>query len=1073
MKVLVHPDPVLLEEELLDRVAGAQEEDALAPVLVLVPTARLAGHVQRRLLERRRAVLAVEVLHYEGLVDRLLSEGEDPSAHLASPRHQATLLQSLLAERREGDIARFVARRPGALSALLGTLRDLRKAGIPPAEALTHLDTPRERDLGEIYREYDAALHVCEKRGWMDEAGRARRALATAGEFAGRFHAVFHHGAYELIGVHLDLLRALGRSAPLTVLLPVQQGAPATAYAEAYARRHLLEEGEDLEPLAGRRGGLLGNRLGKLFLAGARPDPLPLSGSVVFRNAQGEEAEARLALRHALESVRGGTPAEEIALVARGLSPYAAALEEALEEELRDASGGAPPPWTSSLGTPLGREPLVRDLLRLLRAGLEDFPRAATAEVLASPRIRWETLLPGRQRPPIRRAEEWSRRAGILGGKDEWSEGLLDWASREDDPRREEGEEERRAREERRVRRVEGARWIGEAVVALARRLETGSARTWSEHAAALESLSDELLSGPEGGRSSPATEALRALIEEMRELEELLSSRRPVSFEEMLEWLERAVAESELRPRSRDLGGLRVLDAMQARGLTHRRVLLVGLHAGSFPRVPREDPFLRDATRRRLREATGRPLPVKGEGEEEERLLLCLMLGSAREGLEISWQRADGGGRTRSPSLALREVARLVHGRPELDLVLGEARGLPAHPEARLERLAEEPGLLSPAEAALFEALRLGAGESVLRLGRRHRGLVRGLELLRATESFAPGRGEHDGRVGRGFGGERSWSVSALESLGRCPLQFFFRYVLRVYELQEAPRMDQVASRDLGEKVHLILERLYGGLAEEGYLETGAAAGPARRAARERLPALWKDVMGELESRLSRRLPLLWRVSLEAWREALERFVDQDLERIAGFGAPQLEISRSAELDLGSGVQARVDGRFDRVLAGAEGPVVGDYKTSGRLDRRVKPAEMLKGRALQVPLYQLLAGEGSEVELLGVGPSYGIDEEITVASFSGFAKAEQSEGFRETLRVLLRLARAGRFPLLKGRHCEWCAWRPACRRNHPPTRHREEVARDTAAFRSVGAKNTRRPLIETGAGEDQGEERA
>ena len=128
---------------------------------------------------------------------------------------------------------------------------------------------------------------------------------------------------------------------------------------------------------------------------------------------------------------------------------------------------------------------------------------------------------------------------------------------------------------------------------------------------------------------------------------------------------------------------------------------------------------------------------------------------------------------------------------------------------------------------------------------------------------------------------------------------------------------------------------------------------------------------------------------------------------------------------------RARVEGRFDRVQASTEGPVVGDYKTSGNLKKRVHLTSMLKGLTLQVPLYHLLAGEASEVELLGVGPAYPGDEtgEPEVAAFAGFDTGEQSEGFRETLRVLLGLARAGRFPLMKGEHCRWCAWSRACRR--------------------------------------------
>jgi len=119
---------------------------------------------------------------------------------------------------------------------------------------------------------------------------------------------------------------------------------------------------------------------------------------------------------------------------------------------------------------------------------------------------------------------------------------------------------------------------------------------------------------------------------------------------------------------------------------------------------------------------------------------------------------------------------------------------------------------------------------------------------------------------------------------------------------------------------------------------------------------------------------------------------------------------------------------------------------------------EMLKGNTLQVPLYAGLAGAGASVELLGVGPEYdpgsGRRASHRRAGFDGFPPGEIEEGFRETVRVLIRLARGGRFPLREGRHCEWCAYASACRRNDPPTRHREDHAVDSRDFRDVAEKN-------------------
>ena len=59
LKLVAHASPPVLEAELLDRVAAAKSGDPLAPVLIVVPSRRLADHVTRRLVERFGALLGV------------------------------------------------------------------------------------------------------------------------------------------------------------------------------------------------------------------------------------------------------------------------------------------------------------------------------------------------------------------------------------------------------------------------------------------------------------------------------------------------------------------------------------------------------------------------------------------------------------------------------------------------------------------------------------------------------------------------------------------------------------------------------------------------------------------------------------------------------------------------------------------------------------------------------------------------------------------------------------------------------------------------------------------------------
>lgn len=1049
MKVLAHPDPFVLEAELLEGIASAQREDPLARVLVIVPTSRLAFHVGRRVAERHGARLGVEILVHRTLAYRILEEAGVAAPEVASPVLLEELLRRVLAERAGGELCRLASSRPGTLGSLLETVKDLREAGITPEALRAETTSALDRELADLYADYCRGLERLATAGTVDEAGLVAAALPHAERFARHRAAIFHHGAYELIGAHLDLVRALDAASPVTFLLSAGEGAGATAYARDYARRHLVGgDGGGIGWLVGREGGLLGPRLLALYDEEAEPPRLP-AATYSFRDAQGARAELTTAFRSALRAVAGGTPPQEIAIVARDLGPYSSALDAILEEEAL--------PCSTSLRVPLRRDPGIRDLLLLLSAAAEGFPRAKTAQWLQSRALRLARLAGGPV--PGELAEDWSRRAGLLGGLDGWTRQLPGWAAavrfHEDAT-----EEERAAAEDRSRRRLERAARIASAVARAAGRLEPERPRRWSEHASVVRSLAEDLLR--DGAEPRPPHRALLDLVDTMERIETALGDGRPVPFAEMTEWLERAVDRTDLPCEEDDLGGVRVLDAMQARGLTYEVLLLVGMQSGVFPRRPREDPFLRDRTRRRLREATGRPLPVKEDGLLEERQILALLLGSARCRLEISRQRADESGKALSPSVALREVARVLAGRADLEALRSAGGSLPVHPRSRLETLEEWFGMLSEQEARLLRALR-AAGREGAELSRRHPELAPGVEMLRATESFAPGDVRYDARVGTRLPPGEPISVTGLETLGRCPLQYFFEHGLGIRALEEAPSPFAVDRGEMGTLVHDFLAKLYPRLHEEGLFGKGRRAELIERA-RRIFPDLWAEATAAVRERLGPAAPFLWRLELERWQRALLAFVEEDLGRLSDTGAvPEgFEVPREAALDLGRGRPIVVRGRFDRIVRQEGQVVVSDYKTSPKLRTMASTSDMLKGQTLQAPLYRLLAG-GAPVELLGVGPDNDpadVRSELRRVTFDGFDRSDHEAGFRETLDVLVGLARAGGFPFNKGRHCGRCAYDRACRRNHPPAAHRNLHAPDTEQYRLVLKKNTREPTI-------------
>ncbi len=1029
MKLVTHLDPTVLEKELLERVDGAHPKQDPGTTLVIVPTARLARHVRRRLTGKRRAWLGVEVLDFRSLAFRILESGSGKVPQVASPRLLEALLKQVASGSGRNAWTKFVKRRPGALGRLRGALNDLREAGIDPDTLAEHASGHRDGDLAELFRLYTAALERCARAGWVDDAGLISAALPLAKRLAGKFSSIFLYGVYELIGVRVDLIHEMDRAVELTVLLPGHTCAPVARYSRDFveALSHRASE-LDLTPAGLPPAGTRPD-LEALYDERSAPAPAP-DEFFSFRHAQGPAAEFKAAVFDALEAIHSGCLPAEIAIVARDLEPYQAALEEAAEE----LPGSPKTAFTSSARAPLRRLPLVRDFLLLLQVVDEEFPRAPTVELLRSPRLNRRVLFGDGPEPQEGRADAWSRSAGVIGGLAEWRELLPSWAEQ--------------------IGQRPAALQIAACLDAIQRSASWDS-ESWSGHAAHLEALLGICFEDAVGAE---ACDTLRHLLDEMRRMESLIGDRRPHTYSEMRGWLEDAVDGEEQGLFESDRGGIRVLDAMQARGLTFRQVHLLGLNGGQFPKAAREDPVLGESLRQRLREATGRPLGVNSRRRHEERLLLSMVVGAATEKTAISWQRADEAGRAKTPSLALRELARISCGTPDLRATVEAGRHLRSHPTQWLEDLVRNPGLLPPAGERVLTALNSRGADGLQTLAEQFPELSGGIDFIAATQGFRPVDPTYDARIGP-LDANAPFSVSGLETLGRCPLQFFFRHVLRVGELDEQADAFDVSKRDWGTHVHAILEAVYRDLESEGQF-----AGPPLQQLLARglelLDRQWSEVVGGGAARMAERLPVLWGWLSDTWIDALRGFLRADLKHLHdnSLRPVGLEETIDREVEFGEGTTARIRGRFDRRLEGAAVTTVGDYKTSGALERRVKQADMLKGKALQVPLYWMLAGGDASVELLGLGPDFNPSRADYRHEFPGF-DGELRDSFLGTMRTLIDLRNRGTFPLHKqDRVCSWCTYRQACRRNHPPTLEREKLYEETLAYQALHTKSTRKP---------------
>ncbi|HYV18600.1 MAG TPA: PD-(D/E)XK nuclease family protein [Verrucomicrobiae bacterium] len=1113
LRVEIHHDFAVLEHRLEHLLRALKEEHGpFAPAAVVVPTSRLRAHLQERLADRLGTLVEVSFFHHDGLA-AAATEAAAATGGPTTPRPLADTAREAILEaavaRAGSSLRPWLEAIPSGIGALLATIDDLREAGVPHGARVAGLSDEGQR-LMAIHAAYGAALDRLRAHGFADRAGRVAAALPQLPRFAQRFRLLIHYGAYELVGMNLDLMHAASSSGVETVYLaPGHPEAPAFAYARSFWREALEVEPRFLEanppessggtPMADRR--LLGSSLPLLYdeeQSRRAPD------GVRFFHAQGSAGELREAALEILADGWDTAAPHRVAVLARNIEPYGSRLADLARDQ-----GLAS---TTSATRPLRAEPAAIAGLGLLRVVLHDFPGQAIVELARGGR-----LIPPAGTGPAAAADAWERllrRHAVQGGLVFLARDLPRWA-----------EEEKRPappppgsppRFDWRAAGVASAVHLARLVRALEKEsADLRASTTWETFAATARTLLETRLAGFDpGGEPDPGALGVLSALDDLEALGAAgIAFASPVAA---LGRLERAVAAETIplgsiapdgSPREDDRGGVRVFDLMQARGLSFDTVILLGLNAGQCPRPARPDPFLPDADRVRLRQALGRPVPSKETARLEEHLLLALALGSARRRLVVGWQRADDAGRAVSPSLALREIARITLGTPDLAEVEREARRVPGDVRLAARDAIARHELLSRSDALIAVALEGGSPGALLRrldflapvLPDGAAALAPGLDLLRAIESPEdrgfdalvgpaeplPREGEPAASVeatpgvAAGAGGAsaptRPWSPSRLEQLGSCPQLSFFRQRLRLDEWDDADPPHAIDPREMGSAVHETLALVYTRALAEHALDRpdeerariAAQVGEAWRAATARIAARFEPYTG------------LWELVGGAWRDAVVRFVERDLPALrAAGGAAACEADVDAALAIpGRAEPLLIGGRVDRLLRREDGTVViSDYKTGGTLADFVLPRDLLKGRRLQMPLYALMAEAGTlratgqpigaqasrlEVEVLGVGPRFAAAEEEGRAGLDASVLGPARAGFLETLAVLLRLADEGLYPLDPASpSCEYCAFVRACRRGHGPTV--ERLARHPALreFALLRRKTKSAPLL-------------
>lgn len=1041
-----------LESALVETIQQVKGEDPRAPLAVIVPSEALRRRVQWLVCaEHACSLFDLQFLTFHQFALQLHAERHalgppDPqqnSWELVGDFFYEYLLGVLL--KQGGESVSSFARlenSSGLRQALWRSLRDLQEAQVEPSFALRAVEeglfdaVATERLRGVFHLQ--AALTDLSRSagvGLPEDLAHSVIPWVPSSPLLARLSTVIYYGFYDITQVQLSLLEEVARTCSVKIFFPLA-AQPAYRFARQFFDRHLLKAGvvhQPLTPLPGTHPSF----------HTSQQSPVPPEMQVV--NVTGEQGELTFACKAILHAVEmTGQAFVDIGVVARNLEAYIPFLRRIFDEHQI--------PFVTTAIVPILEEPAAKVWWQLAGLKKDQYPWRNLLNIVSSP---WYRGVQDHGRSIKGQEHVWSRlirHLRIVRGREDWGRltaaaadpsFVQDWQPQHSGSPGEASDA---------LRVFAGA--VDHLIADCEALPESGSigelTQAFEEFARAHLFLPDEEIPSDTAEREDEHLKNMRHGWEQgMRLVRQLDRVGGPVTWSQWGEVYQRALETLRMPVPGQSPIGVRVFDAMAARGHVFQTVFVLGMNDKIFPRVVREDAFLRDRDRRILSEGLGYKIDEKMNGFDEEALLFTLLRDSARHRVYLLYQRADSQGRPLLPSSLLACGADGDAGpKPEISVPLRLADrvmvpfyspGGETLQESRLRalfqgRLIYTNGHMDwPASPEWWEILR------------------HGLHAVPALEGSSPGAGPFDGIIDREEPVQweevlaRGISPTGLERYAQCPFRYWMEHVLKTRDYRE-PFSRDIPNRVWGELGHAIFRRVYECLADRGW-----PASPIENGRRDAvILSSVTQVSDEYAARFGTGYLLLWERMKTHLAFAVRVMVDHDQQEYAAYAiAPEaFEVEAEGEVPQeisGHSSFIKIRGRLDRVDRQQEDiRRIVDYKfSSGQTLQANEPdliAEALQGRRLQPPLYSFMspasgqaAGPASSphsVEFRYIRPL--CPDPLRISSFAGSTwEGPLGDQLLRTIHRWLHGLRAGQFFVLPGPYCRGCQWSVACRSQH------------------------------------------
>jgi len=1044
-----------LESALVETVQRIKAAGSRTSFAIVVPSESLRRRLQWLLcVEHGCALFDVHFFTFHQLALRLDAERRAvsspgatvPAIELVGDLFYEYALSIILQQDRSASHPLALHAEPlGFSSALWQTVQDLQEAQVDPIVVLRGLqeglfdETTTEHlqgilGLHAVLQTWSAQLGV----GLPDDLSNSVIPWIAQSPFISKLAAVIYYGFYDITQVQLSLLEEVARATAVTVFFPLLKG-EASRFAQRFFDQHLLKAGVVHQSVQDSVG---------LSPLETVKDWTPQVQAV---NAVGPEGELTFICKTIVQQVEQmGYAWHEIGVVARTLEPYASFLKRIVDAHQI--------PFGTTATRPLLEEPVAKVWWMLAGLREEQFPWRNVLDVVTSP---WYRCTANAERSLNAYSHLWIQAVHhfrLVGGWEDWER--LAYVS-QDSAAVQEWQQGSGVPLEQASKSLRVFAEVVSALIAECRSLP--AVGSIGELTLAFERLTKSQLWFPtdhssfaEDGVNNERNECLMDGFEQaMTSLQQLDRLDQQVTWEQWTELFRSVLERTRLPLLGQAQMGVQVLDVMAARGRPFRTLFVLGMNDHVFPRVVREDAFLRDRDRKVLAESLGYKIDEKLKGFDEEALLFALLQHSARDHLYLLYQRADQNGRPLVPSSLLREYldgtrAQGFDGELTFPVGLVERSRLPYF--SPIGEMPQESRLRAILEGRSFQTM-TSAGSPWWKV------FQDGMLVLAHLERRGAKAGLFDGitdpnsipwqnLVARGL------SPTALGTYAQCPMRYWMTHVLKVPGVQD-PMSKELPSRVWGELVHHVLCEAYQDLATHGWPQETVSPVQLAGIVNSKVDHLFQ----EYGQRFGKGYRLIWDWMRTRLTRMMLALIARDQADFIEQGWVPYEYEVEAAGALPCEGQARpellkIRGRFDRVDKASEHSCVRivDYKVSLRRSFQADELDLvskaLQGRQLQPPLYSLMTTPNLERDTAEVGlstaPIQSVDfrylrpmqeESVQSASFSGAIwDTATGEQLRRILHGWIQGIRDGKFFILPGPYCRSCQYASACRFQHHPS---------------------------------------